>query len=165
MAKLRLSGTVHEVARVDGREAGIRIGDRTVRADFRAIGDGAAEVTIDGRAHRVRVASAGGLVWVHAGGRAWTVEPLEPAEAAARAHASSDTLLAAMPGTVIAVAAEPGAAVAAGETIMVIESMKLETTVAAPRDGVVAEIGFGVGAAFDKGAVLARLAPEEAAGG
>ncbi len=43
---------------------------------------------------------------------------------------------------------------------MVIESMKLETTITAPRDGVVAELGYAVGDTFDKGAVLVRLAPE-----
>jgi acetyl/propionyl-CoA carboxylase alpha subunit len=158
-AKLDLAGTIHEVARLDGAAGGIRLGDRAVRVDFRALGDGAAVVTVDGRSHRVRVAARGGRIWVHAGGRAWEVRPVEAADAFGGGGASADTVLAAMPGTVVSVTAAPGDAVAAGDTIMVIESMKLETTIAAPRDGEVAEIGYAVGATFDKGAVLVRLAP------
>jgi acetyl/propionyl-CoA carboxylase alpha subunit len=161
MAKLDLAGTIHDVARLDGAEAGIRLGDMAIAADFRALGDGEAVVTVDGRTHRVRVAARGGRIWVHAGGRAWEVRPVEAADALGHGGASADTVLAAMPGTVVSVAAAPGDAVAAGDTIMVIESMKLETTITAPRDGAVAETGYAVGDTFDKGAMLVRLAPED----
>jgi biotin carboxyl carrier protein len=39
--------------------------------------------------------------------------------------------------------------------------MKLETSMAAPRDGVIAAILFEAGAGFGKGAVLATLAPTD----
>ena len=55
---------------------------------------------------------------------------------------------------VIAVAAEPGAQVQAGDTLMVIESMKLETAIKAPRDGVVATVTFAAGQSFERDAVL-----------
>ena len=44
---------------------------------------------------------------------------------------------------------------------MVIESMKLETTLTAPRDGVVAEMPFAEGDSFGLKDILAQLAPEE----
>lgn len=157
MAKLNLAGTLYDVTRLDGGR--LRIGDAVVEAEFHAAADGSAVVTVDGRQHRVRVARSQDQVWVHAAGRDWAVERVEAVETAARGGAAPDEMRAAMPGTVVAVAVETGAAVTAGETIMVIESMKLETTVAAPRDGVVAGIGFDPGATFAKGAVLARLAP------
>nr|WP_312860790.1 acetyl-CoA carboxylase biotin carboxyl carrier protein subunit [Mesorhizobium sediminum] len=58
-------------------------------------------------------------------------------------------------------AVKPGDIVAAGQPLLVIESMKLETTLAAPRDGVVAEIPFAAGDSFGLKDVLAQLAPEE----
>ncbi|WP_244649529.1 acetyl-CoA carboxylase biotin carboxyl carrier protein subunit [Neoaquamicrobium sediminum] len=64
-------------------------------------------------------------------------------------------------GVVVSVAVKPGDIVAAGQPLLVIESMKLETTLAAPRDGVVAEIPFAAGDSFGLKDVLAQLAPEE----
>lgn len=163
MAKLELAGKIHQVARIEG--GGLRIGDAVLLPDLSTAGDGSAVVTVAGRQHRVRVVRSKDQVWVHAAGRAWVVKRVEAIEAVARGGAASDEMRAAMPGTVVAVAAEPGSAVATGDTIMVIESMKLETTIAAPRAGLVSEIGFAPGSTFDKGAVLVRLAPEDGTGG
>jgi propionyl-CoA carboxylase alpha chain len=60
-----------------------------------------------------------------------------------------------MPGTVVRVAADPGAAVSAGEVLVVLEAMKMEHAVAAPGDGRVAEVRVAVGQVVDTGAVLA----------
>ena len=54
----------------------------------------------------------------------------------------------------------PGQAVKRGEVLLVIESMKLETSLGAPRDGLVATVGVAAGATFDRGAVLATLETE-----
>lgn len=71
----------------------------------------------------------------------------------------SDEVRAPMPGSVIEVLRAAGETVARGEKIMVIESMKLQTTLAAPRDGVLAEVLFAVGDTFNKDAAVARLEP------
>jgi propionyl-CoA carboxylase alpha chain len=65
------------------------------------------------------------------------------------------SLVAPMPGTVVRVAADPGAAVSAGEVLVVLEAMKMEHAVAAPGDGRVAEVRVAVGQVVDTGAVLA----------
>jgi acetyl/propionyl-CoA carboxylase alpha subunit len=74
---------------------------------------------------------------------------------------ADDTILAPMPGTVIAVNAGPGDTIARGDTLLVIESMKLETAVKAPRDGVVETMHVVVGQAFDRNAPLVALAKAE----
>jgi len=51
--------------------------------------------------------------------------------------------------------------VAAGQVLMVIESMKMQMNLEAARDGVVAEINCARGEVFDRDAVLIRLAPKE----
>ncbi len=67
-----------------------------------------------------------------------------------------------MPGTVIAIAVAEGQQVSSGDPLVVIESMKLETTIKAWRDGIVESIHVSVGRSFDKDAPLLTLAPGEA---
>jgi propionyl-CoA carboxylase alpha chain len=74
----------------------------------------------------------------------------DPADAVA-----SGSLLAPMPGTVVAVKVEPGAAVSAGDAVLVLEAMKMQHTVTAPHDGTVTEINVEPGAQVASGEVLA----------
>ncbi len=68
---------------------------------------------------------------------------------------ASGSLLAHMPGTVVRVAVEAGQRVEAGETVLVLEAMKMQHTVTAPRAGVVTEIDVRPGAQVAAGEVLA----------
>jgi 3-methylcrotonyl-CoA carboxylase alpha subunit len=78
------------------------------------------------------------------------------------AHASASTaqtgrLTAPMPGKVVSFAVKAGDAVKAGQALAVMEAMKMEHTIAAPKDGVVAEILFSPGDQVMDGAELLRL--------
>jgi propionyl-CoA carboxylase alpha chain len=75
---------------------------------------------------------------------------VDPADAVA-----SGSLLAPMPGTVVRVAVEPGATVAAGDPVLVLEAMKMQHTVSAPHDGTVTEIHVQPGTQVAAGEVLA----------
>ncbi|RNL62115.1 acetyl/propionyl-CoA carboxylase subunit alpha [Nocardioides marmoriginsengisoli] len=80
---------------------------------------------------------------------------VDPAE-----QVSAGSLLAPMPGTVIAVQAESGAEVEAGQTLLVLEAMKMQHSITAPGDGVV-EIAVKVGQQVSAGDVLAVVTSEE----
>ncbi|MFL6004514.1 MAG: biotin/lipoyl-containing protein, partial [Nocardioides sp.] len=75
---------------------------------------------------------------------------VDPADAVA-----SGSLLAPMPGTVISVAVQAGQSVESGQTVLVLEAMKMQHTVTAPRAGVVTEIDVRPGAQVAAGEVLA----------
>jgi propionyl-CoA carboxylase alpha chain len=60
-----------------------------------------------------------------------------------------------MPGTVVAVHVEVGAEVTEGQPLLVVEAMKMQHTVAAPRAGTVTELAAAVGRQVEAGAVLA----------
>ena len=60
-----------------------------------------------------------------------------------------------MPGTVVRVEARPGAAVSAGQVLVVLEAMKMEHRCRAPHDGTVAEYACRPGRPVDQGTVLA----------
>ena len=65
-----------------------------------------------------------------------------------------------MPGSLVSVTVKPGDAVSKGQTLLVMESMKMETTILSPRDGVVAAVHFDKGQTFDRDALLLTLEPE-----
>ncbi|MGZ8362958.1 MAG: biotin/lipoyl-containing protein [Caulobacteraceae bacterium] len=62
-----------------------------------------------------------------------------------------------MPGKIVAVAVEAGAKVAKGAPLVTLEAMKMEHALAAPFDGVVAELKVKAGDQVSEGALLVRL--------
>jgi 3-methylcrotonyl-CoA carboxylase alpha subunit len=79
----------------------------------------------------------------------------ERSRAAHRPAASG--LEAAMPGRVIAVKAAPGQRVARGEELLVVESMKMENAIRAPREGTVKSVAVKVGDMVNPGVVLVEM--------
>ena len=115
------------------------------------------------RVQQLRLAVGPEATFVHMNGRTHAIGRVDPAErlAGRDGAAADDRIVAPMPGVVVSVNAKPGDHVKEGQPLLVIESMKLETSLAAPRDGVVAELPFGAGDSFGLKATLALLAPEE----
>jgi 3-methylcrotonyl-CoA carboxylase alpha subunit/geranyl-CoA carboxylase alpha subunit len=138
------------------------------RAKVQAAHDGQQRITLDGvdwRARAVQV-SAGRWQVQLAGGASQTSAELwlddlshAPVQAAGAAG-SSQELRAPFNGKLIAVHAAVGQAVARGDTLLVIESMKLEHALAAPRDAVVAELLVQPGAQVAPGQLLLRFQTE-----
>jgi acetyl/propionyl-CoA carboxylase alpha subunit len=82
----------------------------------------------------------------------------EAGDQARAAHRASDSALTApMPGRVIAVKAAPGQRVARGEELLVVESMKMENAIRAPREGTVRKVAAKVGEMVGPGVVLVEL--------
>ncbi len=114
---------------------------------------------------RVLIATDGDFVHVHMDGSTYTIRYVDPVRRyGSHAGGSADDIAEApMPGVVIAVHVKEGEQVAAGDTLMVIESMKLETAIKAWREGSVAAVHVDVGQAFQRGAPLLSLAPQSGA--
>ena len=72
---------------------------------------------------------------------------------------NEDEILADMPGVLVSAHCEPGQSVSAGERLIVIESMKLQTTNVAPRDAVIAAMPIGLNASFERRATLVSFVP------
>ncbi len=115
------------------------------------------EIDVDGRKIRVAVARAGNAVWVSWSG---VTKRLSPESSSAPQAVSGDReLRAPMTGRVVNVAATVGATVRAGESLVVLEAMKMEYRIAAPRDGVVESLACRQGDRVELGSVLVTLAP------
>jgi propionyl-CoA carboxylase alpha chain len=76
-------------------------------------------------------------------------------------HLQPGSLVAPMPGTVVRVSVSAGDHVTAGQTVVVVEAMKMEHAITAPSDAVVASVPITPGTAVDTGAVLIVLEEEE----
>lgn len=111
------------------------------------------------------VAASGDHVWVHLDGRIveLTWQGALSHFAATDREDGADLVRAPMPGVVVSLSVQCGDPVRRGEPMMVIESMKLETVIRAPRDGHVATVAFAVGRSFERDALLVSLVPGDAA--
>ncbi len=116
-------------------------------------------VVLDGRRHVFRVAESDGAIWLADGRGSVSIREVE--EAAVRgddAHAGDADITSPMPGSVIAVAVDAGAEVTAGQTIVVVEAMKMEHSLTAPVDGTV-ELFASAGEQVKVDQLLARVTP------
>ncbi|MEM8860700.1 MAG: biotin/lipoyl-containing protein [Chloroflexota bacterium] len=68
-----------------------------------------------------------------------------------------------MPGVIVKVLVEVGQVISKGETLVILESMKMENELKATRDGIVLEVKVDSGATVEKDAVLVVVGDEEAA--
>lgn len=144
----------------DFHRATVAIGDEPPRAynvRARQLSPGTLLLELDGRALTVHLASDEKRTLVAAGGRTVVLEPpRQPSKRGPRA--GQDTLEATMPGQVIAVAVAAGDMVDRGQTLVVIEAMKMELRVTAPHAGRVLNVAVEVGDVVERGQRLVELA-------
>ncbi|MFT4562082.1 MAG: acetyl/propionyl-CoA carboxylase alpha subunit [Gammaproteobacteria bacterium] len=112
---------------------------------------------LDGAQNEVFVARDGDDIFIHADGEVWEIRAVNAVEAAGTGSSSNDTVIAPMPGIVVSAPIVAGQTVTQGQTLIVIESMKLQTSIMADRDGCIAEVFFAQDESFDKGAELMRF--------
>ncbi|MEV0252886.1 acetyl/propionyl/methylcrotonyl-CoA carboxylase subunit alpha [Streptomyces sp. NPDC050732] len=126
--------------------------DRTVTPDR-------VHVTVDGTRHTFHRAAD----WLGRDGDAWHIQDHDPVAASltGAAHAGADALTAPMPGTVTVVKVSPGDRVDAGQSLLVVEAMKMEHVISAPHAGTVTELDVTPGTTVAMDQVLAVVTPEE----
>lgn len=112
-------------------------------------------ITVNGNVYDVTVEEGG------AGSTPVAAPKVTPKAAAAPkaapAGAGAVKITAPMPGKIVAVKANAGAAVKKGQVILVLEAMKMENDVVAPQDGTLASVDVATGASVEAGSVLATM--------
>jgi acetyl-CoA/propionyl-CoA carboxylase biotin carboxyl carrier protein len=101
--------------------------------------------------------------WLGRDADAWNVQDHDPVTASltGAARTGVDSLTAPMPGTVTVVKVAVGDEVAAGQSLLVVEAMKMEHVISAPHAGTVAELDVTPGSTVAMDQVLAVIAPQE----
>ncbi len=152
------------------RRTRLRRGEDDILARVSVRPDGRFEVALDApydsvNSHDLRAAPRlarwPGHVTVFEGAVGYSFLVPDPLARTDEAAAASGSLRAPMPGLVKLVRAAKGEAVAKGQPLLILEAMKMEHTIAAPHDGIVAEIAVE-GAQVTDGTVLVRFAEEAA---
>ncbi|MEU1719425.1 biotin carboxylase N-terminal domain-containing protein [Nonomuraea sp. NPDC005692] len=147
-----------------GRSAEVLLDGEAVPARI-TTGGGEAAVTLGGRTARYLTARHGDTLWLGKDGESWAFTRHligDPGDRPGAAAAGDGVVRSPMPGTVLLVTVQPGDQVSKGQPLVVVEAMKMEHTVTAPCDGVVAELPVQPGRPVDMDAVLAVVTGEEA---
>jgi 3-methylcrotonyl-CoA carboxylase alpha subunit len=116
------------------------------------------EATVDGRRWSLQVYASGEQVSVFAPEGSGVAHEVDLIAHAGDGAAEGGQLTAPMPGKVIAFLAQPGDIVKLGQPLAVMEAMKMEHTITAPRDGTVEELLYVAGDQVNEGGELLRLA-------
>ncbi|MDR7031762.1 acetyl/propionyl/methylcrotonyl-CoA carboxylase subunit alpha [Mesorhizobium sp. BE184] len=145
------------------RRIALKFGEQEIAASL-SFENGLSSVDIgDGTTHRLsqnaRLTRWPGHVTVFAGATSYTFTVPDPLAKADEAGGAGDFLRAPMPGLVKIVRAASGDDVIKGQPLLILEAMKMEHTITAPHDGIIAEI-VTEGAQVMDGTVLVRMAEQ-----
>ena len=153
----------------------VAIDDQTFTIDVAETASDAFEVSVDGRTYAARLTGDRDLpgvpispgMAIAPGTAREPGQPRSPArdtvpEASGGGPPRSGrpmfgTLTAPMPGVILEVLVEPGAAVHRGDALLVLEAMKMRNTIRAARDAIVTEVAVTPGAGVSSGDVLVRF--------
>ncbi|HXT09201.1 MAG TPA: biotin/lipoyl-containing protein [Roseiarcus sp.] len=160
---LQLDGVAHDIE-ILARRPHLRL--RLNGRDYEVTapgseGDGAQQIEIGGRSHGFVRADLGDRQVLRMAGRTFEATLRDPRDATGAGGAELDCVRAPMPCSVVEVHKRAGEAVARGEALVTVESMKLQIALLAPRDGRLARAPEGAGETFEKDAVVVELEPRD----
>ena len=116
------------------------------------------KITLNGKTYEVEVEEGQAMLVDEYEAYKPAAPAAAPAPAAPTAVAAGEVVAAPMPGNILKVNCSQGQAVKAGDILVVLEAMKMENEILAPRDGTVAQVVTTKGAVVDTGAPLVVLA-------
>ncbi len=134
---------------------------QTMTVQVERLSDDDLALTLDGHRRLVTVVADGEQWWAHTEGNAWAFNWVTPLPEGKRSAEIEGSLHAPMPGQVRAVFVEIGQQVGKGETLLILEAMKMEHRIKAPYTGVVTALHYQVGQSVQADAVLLELRPSE----
>jgi len=133
-----------------GEEGILRLEGRTIKYTIRDRDAAGGWIEIDGRNQRFYVHRKRDVVEVWVGGRTYRLGQIQKGQESD----DSGEVRALMPGRIRRIEVTAGERVAAKQPLVIMESMKMETTLAVPRDGIVAEVKCQVGQIVEIGELL-----------
>jgi 3-methylcrotonyl-CoA carboxylase alpha subunit len=147
------------VVESDGALLQVHVGERRFAVEAKSGENGRLDLVIDGRRLQCHALVEREGVALALDGRRFDVRRPDPRRQTGRGEnaGGAGQLRAAMPGRVIAVNGSPGDAVKAGDTIVLLEAMKMELRLVAPFDGVIARLGCSAGQVVERGQLLVEV--------
>ena len=158
---IEVRGEAHRATleRTHGASTSIAVGDARWSFEARALDADRHEIVVDGRRWVVAVYASGEQVSVFAPEASGVAFEVDRIAHAGDGPAEGGRLSAPMPGKVISFLVAAGDAVTFGQPLAVMEAMKMEHTITAPRDGTIEALLYAPGDQVAEGGELLRLAP------
>jgi acetyl/propionyl-CoA carboxylase alpha subunit len=150
-----------EILSRDGAAIRLRIDGEEVSAEIERASGGDAILRIDGRRIPLQVVRRRESILVAAGPAAFEFVRVEGRGARGGRGLATPEVIAPMPGKVLKVLVSEGQAVEGGQPLIVLEAMKMETTLYAESGATVRKVHATIGAMVDHGVVLIELSPTD----
>jgi len=141
-----------------GNSYRVTMGDETVEVVILRAENGKLDFLIGGERITAYVSSDGAKRWVTVNGRTFVLtKPAAGAKRSGGKHDHTGELTAPMPGQVRAVNVREGDAVTKGQTLLVLEAMKMEIRIQSPMDGVVKSLKVKIGQTVEREQILMEI--------
>ena len=139
-----------------------RLDGLPVELDCSPAQPGAFSLLIEGRSYEVRQETSGGETSIMVGPRRVGVTVRDPRSLRSRRRVDAGghgvrKITAPMPGKVVRILASTGAEIEAGQSVLVIEAMKMQNELKSPKKGTIRKLAVTEGAAVDAGQTLAEI--------
>ena len=152
------SQTIHMELTPTGKAYRATIGDETVTAEVLLAKDGKLDLLIDGKRVIAYVSSDNARRWVTINGQTFILTKSSSARKSRHGHHhTAGELTAPMPGQVRAVNVNEGDAVTKGQTLLVLEAMKMEIRIHASQDGIVKKLFVKQGQTVEREQILIEV--------
>lgn len=135
----------------------VAIGLRRYQVTAAEVDSATLDLTIDRHFLRTKHAADGESRWIAIDGQTYQATRIRHRRKRRSSGQGDETLAATMPGQVMAVLVSAGEQVERGQTLILMEAMKMELRVTAPNDGTVARVLVGPGETVDRGQTLVEM--------
>jgi len=141
----------------NGKTFTLALDDKTIQAEVLQAENGKLKLLIDGQHITAYVSSDNAKRWVTVNGQTFVLTKSSGVRRGGHAHHAAGELTAPMPGQVRALNVSEGEAVTKGQTLLVLEAMKMEIRVHAPRGGVVRKLFVKEGQTVEREQILIEI--------
>jgi len=141
-----------------GKAYRIRVGEKTVDVEILQANDGSLDLLIDGKRISAHVSVDSARRWVTVNGQTFVLTKSSGARRSGGGqHHAAGELTAPMPGQIRLVNVREGDTVSKGQTLLLLEAMKMEIRVQAPNDGVIKKLFVNQGQTVEREQMLIEV--------
>lgn len=145
----------------DGKMYIVTLGDQTIQAEVLSSSDGKLELLLDGKRVTAYVSTESAKRWVTINGQTFVLTKSSGVKKSGHGHYhSAGELTAPMPGQIRTVNVSEGDTVTKGQTLLILEAMKMEIRIHAPLDGVVRKLFVKQGQTVEREQMLVDIQSE-----
>lgn len=143
----------------EGRRFTTTVDGQKIEIEVQRFLGGEFHYSADGVQSKAQIAHVADTIWLCAEGATWCFGDLTFAPAQAAAAGSDGRITAHSDGKIVAVHVKPGDVVQKGQTLLVLEAMKMEFQLATPVDGMVKSVSVAAGAQVKGRQLLVQVTP------